>query len=120
PGRCIMIDRRSLLRSSLLGLAGSTFLFRPRSGAAAEPPRTRATPRSGAGPHPGVVTPDGSTLSWTWDHGVKVFHLVAEPVKRQFAPGLTVNCWGYNGQAPDPPIYAAEGERCPIVGNKTF
>ncbi|HVT17244.1 MAG TPA: copper oxidase [Thermoanaerobaculia bacterium] len=110
-----MIDRRSLLRSSLLGLAGSLFAFNPRRGAAAERPPARAPRRPGAGPHPAVVTPDGSTLPWTWDRGVKVFHLVAEPMKRQFAPGLTVNCWGYNGQAPGPTIEAVEGDRVRIL-----
>src|SRR5262249_53773626 len=42
--------------------------------------------------------------------GVKVFHLVAEPVRREFAPGLVVNCWGYNGQTPGPTIEVVEGD----------
>jgi len=33
-----------------------------------------------------VVTPNGSTLPYKLDHGVKVFHLVAEQVKREIAP----------------------------------
>lgn len=41
-----------------------------------------------------VITPNGSTLSWTMDNGIKVFQLVAEPVERQFGPGLVVKCWG--------------------------
>lgn len=62
-----------------------------------------------------VVTPNGSTLPWKMEDGVKVFHLTAEPVKRQFAPGLIVNCWGYNGQAPGPTIEAVEGDRIRIL-----
>jgi len=62
-----------------------------------------------------VVTPDGSTLPWQMQDGVKVFHLTAEPVKRQFAPGLVVNCWGYNGQTPGPTIEAVEGDRVRIL-----
>src|SRR5690349_2886698 len=58
-----------------------------------------------------VVTPNGSTLKFVMDNGVKVFHLVAEPVKREFAPGMTVDCWGYNGQTPGPTIEAVEGDR---------
>jgi FtsP/CotA-like multicopper oxidase with cupredoxin domain len=45
---------------------------------------------------------------------VKVFHLVAEPVGREFAPGLTVQCWGYNGSTPGPVIEAVEGDRLRI------
>jgi FtsP/CotA-like multicopper oxidase with cupredoxin domain len=47
--------------------------------------------------------------------GVKVFHLIAEPVKREFAPGLVVNAWGYNGQTPGPTIEAFEGDRVRIL-----
>lgn len=66
-----------------------------------------------------VTTPNGSTLKYTMDGDVKVFHLVAEPVERQFAPGLVVNCWGYNGQTPGPTIEAVEGDTVRIfVTNK--
>lgn len=66
-------------------------------------------------PYTPVVTPNASTLPWTMEDGVKVFHLTAEPVKRQFSPGLTVNCWGYNGQTPGPTIEAVEGDRVRIL-----
>ena len=46
---------------------------------------------------------------------MKVFHLVAEPVRREFAPGMVVECWGYNGQTPGPVIEAVEGDRVRIV-----
>ncbi len=66
-----------------------------------------------------VMTPNGSTLEWKMIEGVKVFHLIAEPVKRDFAPGMVVNCWGYNGQTPGPTIEAVEGDRVRIyVTNK--
>ncbi len=61
-----------------------------------------------------VITPNGSSLTWKMEEGVKVFHLVAEPVKRQFGPGLVVNCWGYNGQSPGPTIEVVEGDRVRI------
>src|SRR2546429_9245082 len=49
----------------------------------------------------------------------KEFHLVAEPVVREFAPGMKVNLWGYNGQAPGPTIEAVEGDKVSIfVTNK--
>jgi FtsP/CotA-like multicopper oxidase with cupredoxin domain len=58
-----------------------------------------------------VVTPNGSTLPWTMEEGVKVFRITAEPVKREFAPGMIVNCWGYSGQCHGPTIEAVEGDR---------
>ena len=61
-----------------------------------------------------VITPNGSTLAWTLEDGVKVFRLVAEPVRREFAPGMWVNCWGYNGQSPGPTIEVVEGDRVRI------
>jgi FtsP/CotA-like multicopper oxidase with cupredoxin domain len=66
-------------------------------------------------PYTPVVTPNGSTLSFTMEDGVKVFHLISEPVKREFAPGLVVNAWGYNGQSPGPTIEAVEGDRIRIL-----
>jgi FtsP/CotA-like multicopper oxidase with cupredoxin domain len=67
-----------------------------------------------AGAYTPVVTPNGSTLPYALDGGVKVFRLVAEPVQREFAPGMVVNCWGYNGQSPGPTIEAVEGDRVRI------
>lgn len=61
-----------------------------------------------------VVVPNGSTLKWFDEDGCKAFHLVAEPVKRQFAPGMVVDCWGYNGQTPGPTIEALEGDKVRI------
>jgi len=62
-----------------------------------------------------VETPNGTSLPWVMDHGVKVFHLVAEPVKRELAPGMVINAWGYNGQTPGPTIEAVEGDRVRIL-----
>jgi FtsP/CotA-like multicopper oxidase with cupredoxin domain len=50
-------------------------------------------------------------MPWTMKNGVKEFRIVAEPVSRDFAPGMTVDCWGYNGQSPGPTIEAVEGDR---------
>ena len=62
-----------------------------------------------------VETPDGATLPYVLKDGVKEFHLIAEPVKREFAPGMIVNCWGYNGMTPGPTIEAVEGDRVRIL-----
>lgn len=69
--------------------------------------------------HPSVITPNVGSLPWTMDGDVKVFHLIAEPIRREFAPGFWVNCWGYNGSSPGPTIEAIEGEKVRIfVTNK--
>lgn len=66
-----------------------------------------------------VVTPNGKTLPWRLVKGVKVGHLVAQPVQHEFAPGLTAECWGYNSGTPGPTIEAVEGDRVRIyVTNK--
>jgi FtsP/CotA-like multicopper oxidase with cupredoxin domain len=62
-----------------------------------------------------VETPDGRSLPWVMKDGVKEFKLVAEPVRVEFAPGMTVNAWGYNGSTPGPTIEAVEGDRVRIL-----
>ncbi|GKT00271.1 copper oxidase [Acidovorax sp. SUPP3434] len=61
-----------------------------------------------------VVTLNGWSLPWRMNAGVKEFHLVAEPVVREFAPGFVANLWGYNGQSPGPTIEVVEGDRVRI------
>jgi FtsP/CotA-like multicopper oxidase with cupredoxin domain len=62
-----------------------------------------------------VQTPDIPDLPWTMDNGVKVFHLVAEPVKRQIHPHKTIDVWGYNGSSPGPTIQTVQGDRVRII-----
>jgi len=69
---------------------------------------------SGAGFLP-VVTTDVADLPFEMDNGVKVFHLVAEPVKQEIFPGKIVNLWGYNGSAPGPTIQVTQGDRVRII-----
>jgi len=58
-----------------------------------------------------VATLNGWSLPWRMRGGVKEFHLVAEPVVREIAPGMHANLWGYNGQSPGPTIEVVEGDR---------
>ena len=62
-----------------------------------------------------VVTPDIPILPYVMDGDTKVFHLVAEPVKRELMPGRMIEVWGYNGVCPGPTIEAVEGDRVRIV-----
>ena len=61
-----------------------------------------------------VITPNSFSLPWKIVDGVKVFHLIAEPVEHEFAPGLQAHCWGYNGHVHGPTIEAVEGDRVRI------
>jgi FtsP/CotA-like multicopper oxidase with cupredoxin domain len=70
-------------------------------------------PPNGRPYHP-VVTLNGWSLPWRMNNGVKEFHLVAEPVRREMAPGMVANLWGYNGQSPGPTIEVVEGDRVRI------
>ena len=70
---------------------------------------------TGAGrPYRPVVTLNGWSLPFRMKDGVKEFHLVAEPVVREMAPGFRVNMWGYNGQSPGPTLEVVEGDRVRI------
>src|SRR5580704_14172855 len=62
-----------------------------------------------------IVTPDIPSLAYTMDGGVKVFHLVAEPVEQQILPGKVLVLWGYNGSALGPTIQVNQGDRVRIV-----
>lgn len=112
-----MTTRRQFLAGGV-ALIGATLAERA---SAAPDIQSRTSPDTasplwlGSGkPYQPVVTPNGWTLAPTLKNGVKEFHLVAEPVKREFAPGMTVNCWGYNGSTLGPTLEAVEGERVRI------
>ncbi|MES1242315.1 MAG: copper oxidase [Acidobacteriota bacterium] len=98
------VSRRNVLAALTAGAAG--LLRRTPLFAAGSP--------AGPAPPSRVITPNGSSLPWRWEDGFKTFHLIAEPVTREFAPGLTVSGWGYNGQTPGPTIEAVEGDRVRI------
>ena len=111
-----MITRRKFFSGAAALAGGSALLNRIACGADMVAAQSSPAPDGNYTP---VITPNGTTLPWKMVDGVKEFRLVAEPVKREFAPGMTVNCWGYNGQTPGPTIEAVEGDRVRIfVTNK--
>ncbi len=71
-------------------------------------------PPRGARSYAPVHTLNGWTLPYRMNNGVKEFHLVAEEIEHEFAPGSTAKCWGYNGTTPGPTIEAVEGDRVRI------
>lgn len=78
-------------------------------------PKTQlpSLPSTGAPFNP-VVTLNGWSLPWRMNNGWKEFHLVAEPVVREIAPGMKAHLWGYNGQSPGPTIEVVEGDQVRI------
>jgi FtsP/CotA-like multicopper oxidase with cupredoxin domain len=105
------MDRRAFLQ---YGSAALLSAATARARAADAGPETPLPPRASTvapGGQPAVVTPNGSTLRWKIIDGVKVGHLVAQPIEHEFAPGLKAELWGYNGSSPGPTIEAVEGDR---------
>ena len=106
-----VLSRRDVLRSGATAVAGAALTG--LEDARAEP-APNPTGEATAGSHTPVAVPDGSTLRWRMVDGVKIYHLVAGTFTREFATGLRVDCWGYNGQTPGPLIEAVEGDRVRI------
>ena len=119
------ISRRAILGSGAVLLGAG--LVTGRAQAAAIPEAATSTdakmqpplaPKTGR-PYQPVATLNGWTLPWRTNGDWKEFHLVAEPVVREVAPGMIAHLWGYNGQSPGPTIEAVEGDKIRIfVTNK--
>lgn len=111
-----MISRRHLL--SGLGLAGlaAGFARGARAQHAMPPEAPKPSNQVTLAPtaNTPVRTPNGWTLPHRMNNGVKEFHLVAEEIEHEFAPGSKAKCWGYNGSTPGPTIEAVEGDRVRI------
>ncbi|HEY0591977.1 MAG TPA: copper oxidase [Thermoanaerobaculia bacterium] len=112
-----MISRRGILASTIAALGGAVLGRRAsaQSGPQTDPRgKGLAPPRRRSGSRTRVLTPNGASLPWRMENGVKVFHLIAEPVRQELAPGHVINAWGYNGRTPGPTIEAIEGDRVRI------
>src|SRR6266404_2465887 len=114
--------RRKLLRGAALLGAGT---IAPRSIAGGQQPADQAKmhmheeaqqrrPGEGTGSL-AVITPDVPDLPYKVENGVKVFNLIAEPVKRKIVPYKMMEVWGYNGSCPGTTIQANQGDRVRIV-----
>src|ERR1700681_3404981 len=116
-----MISRRKFFSNAAVIAGGAALGAAPRSVQGAEPvgqPPENSEKNNGYAQsaqqdyppgEPGkdytpVITPNGSTLPYKVVGGVKVFHLIAEEVDHEFAPGLRAYCWGFNGQVHGPTI----------------
>ena len=116
-----MLSRRNFLAGSAVTLVSATTISgRVQSATIPEAPTYSSPsmqppipPPSGQDYQP-VVTLNGWTLPWRMNGEWKEFHLVAEEVEREIAPGMTAKLWGYNGQTPGPTIEAVEGDKVRI------
>lgn len=129
-----MINRRDLLlRSAAASLMVGGLAVRPLHAAESHdhlhhaekksPPARKenemAKPQMTEQGYRPVITPNGRTLPWRMNEGVKEFHLIAEEVEHEFGPGTKIKAWGYNGSTPGPTIEAVEGDHVRIyVTNK--
>ncbi|HEY2976524.1 MAG TPA: multicopper oxidase domain-containing protein, partial [Burkholderiaceae bacterium] len=120
-----MTDRRTFFRAAGATLLGAAAVSRvgaaslPEAVIQLSPAMQLPPPPPNGRPFGPIATLNGWSLPWRMKDGVKEFHLVAEPVVREIAPGMKANLWGYNGQSPGPTIEAVEGDRIRIfVTNK--
>jgi FtsP/CotA-like multicopper oxidase with cupredoxin domain len=120
-----MATRRDFLRGAGAAILGAGIVSKAGAASIPEAPMRNSAdtappliPPDGR-PYNPVVTLNGWTLPWRMNNGWKEFHLVAEPVVREMAEGMTANLWGYNGQSPGPTIECVEGDKVRIfVTNK--
>jgi FtsP/CotA-like multicopper oxidase with cupredoxin domain len=115
-----MTTRRKFLGGAAAAALGAGMVSRAGTASLPEAPTmdkaTMQPPRapSSGRPYQPVATLNGWTLPWRMKSGWKEFHLVAEPVVREMAPGMKAHLWGYNGQSPGPTIECVEGDRVRI------
>jgi FtsP/CotA-like multicopper oxidase with cupredoxin domain len=114
------LTRRKMIASGALAIAGSAAVLTKLQSAFAAAAAPSSDPGASASSLPPgesekdyspVVTPNGATLPFKVVDGVKVYHLIAEEISHEFAPGLVAQCWGFNGRTPGSTIEAVEGDR---------
>jgi FtsP/CotA-like multicopper oxidase with cupredoxin domain len=115
------INRRCFISSFaglLAGGLGGVKTYAKTLSSAGESERKKGLKRPVEGEFEGflpVETPDLPKLPYKLENGVKVFHLIAEVMKREFLPGYRFDVWGFNGAMPGPSIEVQEGDTVRIV-----
>jgi FtsP/CotA-like multicopper oxidase with cupredoxin domain len=125
------MSRRRVLTSGAATLAASAIASTAARNALAADVPGAAAPRAGSAAATGnrhaardwlppaqpgrdyrpVIVPNGAKMPWKVVDGVKVFHMVAEELEHEFAPGLKALCWGYNGHVHGPAIEVVDRDR---------
>src|SRR5215831_13881071 len=119
-------SRRSFFKSAALigtGLFGWAENLRAQTRSIASVGEAQSAKRGGVrsaspvrgGPPVPMITPDVGDLPFEMDGNVKVFHLIAQAVRRTILPWKTLDVWGYNGSCPGPTIQVQQGDRVRVV-----
>jgi hypothetical protein len=114
----MILRRRHFLQGTLGSVAGALGLAAARRAAAQHAGHGSGAASPGTSPATAplpVTVNDVPKLPHEVDSGVKVFRLVAEPVKTEVIPGRVFDVWGYNGTNPGPTIEVTEGDRLRIL-----
>lgn len=113
--------RRRFLQGGGVAAASLAGLMAPTATAAQHPLESFPDPLPPAARKAGqaaFTTLNGRSLPSRWRDGAREFHLVAEEIEHDFAPGFgtgtKIKAWGYNGTTPGPTLEAVEGERVRI------
>src|SRR5438270_2355027 len=114
-----MSNRRNFVRGffslTAASLGASRLFAQQSSSRSARGYQDRRSGARGGGVSVPVQSTDVPDLRLTLDSGVKVFHLIAEPVKQQIAPNKALALWGFNGSAPGPTIQVNQGDRVRLI-----
>jgi FtsP/CotA-like multicopper oxidase with cupredoxin domain len=108
------LSRRQLITAATAAAAVPLAMNASAQNAPDVPPEDAPEP-SRALNRVGITTLNGRSLPYRMVDGVKEFHLIAEEVEHEFAPGQKIKAWGYNGSTPGPTIEAVEGDRVRIL-----
>ena len=87
------VSRRRVLTTGAVSLAATALAGAiTRSAEAAGAPVPSSAPGLPGRDYQPVIVPNGAKLPWKIVDGVKVFHLVAEEVEHEYAPGIKARC----------------------------
>jgi FtsP/CotA-like multicopper oxidase with cupredoxin domain len=108
------LSRRQLITAATAAAAVPLAMNASAQTAPGVPPED-APDTSRASNRVGITTLNGRSLPYRMVDSVKEFHLIAEEIEHEFAPGQKIKAWGYNGSTPGPTIEAVEGDRVRIL-----
>ncbi|MEP6939008.1 MAG: copper oxidase [Rudaea sp.] len=106
------ISRRTMMLTTGVAALAKAFVRPAHAETVPNPADTEVT---GNHPFVPVTTLNNRSLPFVMKDGFKEFHLIAEEVEHEFAPGCKAKCWGYNGSTPGPTIEAVEGDRVRLL-----
>jgi FtsP/CotA-like multicopper oxidase with cupredoxin domain len=104
-----------LTRRNVIAAASAATLVKLSAAAESAQPAVAMPDAGRPAGRTGVTTLNGRSLPGRMVGGVKEFHLIAEEIEHEFAPGTRSKAWGYNGSTPGPTIEAVEGDRVRIL-----